>query len=135
MLILYYLVEGNLRLVSGSNRNSGFVLINHNETWKGICFDPSDLNFQTAYVACRQMGYKGMYNYYYDNTQTTLLNGGRYFLSTDKGFDTWISRPNCTGDESKLTECAFNGWDDYVCDYTPLWVICEPYGKIIVLLF
>ena len=127
---LFSIDEGELRLVNAVNKNSGFVLINHNKAWKGICFEEHSSNFQTAYVACKQLGYRGLYNFYYDNALRDTLNGGSYFTSTKKDFDTWITQPNCTGEESYITECAFNGWDDYNCLYNALWVNCEPYGKL-----
>ena len=53
--------EKSLRLVGGSQPNSGRLEVFHNNQWGVICFD----SFRAAegHVACRQLGYSVIFNY------------------------------------------------------------------------
>ena len=110
------------------NEHSGYVLINHEDTWKAICVSEEDSNLQLAYVACISLGYKGVYNYYYDTSLENIVLGGNYFHTHSRQMDSWLTKPQCTGNEKSVTQC--NGTlKDSVCNAIPLWVNCEIHRK------
>ena len=53
-------LEGDVRLVNGSNSFEGLVDFCHNETWTNVCAFNWDV--QEATVVCRQLGFAGNLN-------------------------------------------------------------------------
>lgn len=96
--------EGDLRLVDGANPRIGRLEIFHAGQWGTICddfFDDTD-----AGVACRQLGYDaGVDHQAY----------GWVFPGVDP---IWMDNVSCSGAESSLASCAFNGWGLHNCIHT-----------------
>lgn len=108
--------DHDIRLVAGSTRNQGRVEILHNNVWGTICDDLNEYggSSQTNFiqVACTQLSY---------NT-----TGSFGFVAA--GVDP-ISMDNvqCTGSESTLANCAFNGWQVHNCVHSEdSGITCTP---------
>ena len=93
-------VEGDIRLVSGTDQSIGRVEICHLNVWGSICSDSWSRN--DGIVACHQLGlpYLGI------NTYTFHQQGsGRI----------WLSNVQCSGSETGLTNCTHSGFDIHHC--------------------
>lgn len=86
---------------NGTN-SSGNLEIYHNNVWGAVC----DLGFtsQAADVACRQLGFIGMQDYY-------CCSAFGFHYSTF-----WLHGLNCKGDESRLMNCNYLSIDS-TCNY------------------
>ena len=110
-MLYFLLVSGTLappassiRLVGASSSpSSGNVEILHNGTYKPVCDDDWDLD--DARVACRQLGFA-------DATTETARN--HFNSPAPKGLFA-MDDVRCTGLETRLEECAFDGWDKSNC--------------------
>jgi hypothetical protein len=106
-------VEAGLRLFrhhEGST-DSNVLQIFHNGEWRGVC--ASGFELADAKVACRQLGARGTRDPSY---------GNGYGPSASY----WLAAVHCTGNESSLTACPFDGW-------TPTSTYCSaPYRSTFV---
>ena len=94
--------ETAVRLTDGDNRREGEVQICHNNQWRHVCDDHWEK--ADADVACRQLGYTGASEATKDSTFTNATN-----------LTYWLDDVACTGTESKLSDCAHNGWGTHNC--------------------
>ena len=95
--------EGDLRLVSGLDANSGRVEICHDGEWGTVCNDNWDI--QDVKVVCQQLGYQ----YALAVGDASVFGGG---------FDqVWLDEVNCTGSETRLTDCLHEGWGNENCNH------------------
>ena len=95
--------EGDLRLVDGANPRIGRLEVFHAGQWGTICddfFDDTD-----AGVACRQLGYGAGVDH-----QTY----GWFIPGPDP---IWMDNVQCTGAESSLISCPFNGFGSHNCTH------------------
>ncbi|PIK52969.1 putative deleted in malignant brain tumors 1 protein-like isoform X4 [Apostichopus japonicus] len=92
-----------IRLVNGSDANSGRVEIAINGTWGTVCDDLWDL--EDAAVICRQLGYPGANEAY----------GSSFF---GQGSDPiWLDNVECSGNESRLSDCSHNAFGENNCGH------------------
>lgn len=103
--------DGSVKLVGGSGEHEGNVLIFHNGKWGNICDDEWDK--YEAEVVCRQL------NYHLGAKATHSSHFGR----ARRKF--WMDDLYCTGNESELSSCRFDGWGQSDCeDSEAAGVIC-----------
>jgi hypothetical protein len=104
--------EGALRLVGGGNADEGRLEVLHDGQWGTVCDDGFDVN--DANVACQQLGYSS------GTAQCCAFFG--------TGVDPiWMDNLNCTGSESRLFDCPFNGFGVHNCSHDEdVSVICTP---------
>ena len=95
---------GDVRLASGSTALEGRVEVYHNGQWGTVCDD--GWNNADAAVVCRQVGYGG---------GTAKLRAT--FRPHGSG-PIWMDNVHCSGTESQLTDCPFNGFGIHDCDHT-----------------
>ncbi|PIK45167.1 scavenger receptor cysteine-rich protein type 12 precursor [Apostichopus japonicus] len=96
-------VINSIRLVNGSDANSGRVEIAINGTWGTVCDDLWDL--EDAAVICRQLGYPGANEAY----------GSSFF---GQGSDPiWLDNVECSGNESRLSDCSHNAFGENNCGH------------------
>jgi hypothetical protein len=98
-----YLHYGRVRLVGGSTANEGRVEIYYSDEWGTVCDD--DWDMQDADVVCHQLGYPGASGY---RTSATFGKGSGMV---------WIENVHCSGQETSLVRCGFNGWGSD-CDHS-----------------
>ncbi len=97
------LSDGDLRLVGGDNDLEGRVEVYHNDQWGTVCDDLWGTN--DAKVVCRQLGH----------------TGGRAFNRANFGQGSgkiWMDNVACSGNENRLEDCTFNGWDRHNCSHS-----------------
>lgn len=104
--------EGAIKLVGGSSEHEGNVEIFHSGKWGNICDDEWDKH--EADVICRQL------NYQLGGKATHSGSFGRARRRY------WMDNLYCTGRESEITQCRFDGWGQSDCDDTEAaGVICH----------
>ena len=87
-------MEGGLRSVGGNPASKGRLEVFLNRSWGTVCdhgFDQRD-----AAVACRQLGYPAP-------SAIGDADGGGL------GLDIWMRDPGCSGAETRLIDCPYNG--------------------------
>ncbi|XP_038077347.1 deleted in malignant brain tumors 1 protein-like [Patiria miniata] len=96
-------LDGDVRLSGGSSQN-GRVEVLHGGRWGSICLDGWDFN--DALVVCKQLGFPWLNrdDWNYDGGNLTEL--------------VWLSNVQCKGSETRLDECANDGWTDHQCAET-----------------
>ncbi|XP_078379703.1 scavenger receptor cysteine-rich domain superfamily protein-like isoform X2 [Oculina patagonica] len=108
----------DVRLFSGHQRSSssrGVVEVLIGAVWGTVCPDSWDLI--DSNVVCRQLGYDGAQNA--SDPDSDLL-----IRRTEI---TWMSNVRCLGNESVLTECNHNTWDQSFCQFFDhASVVCTP---------
>ena len=70
----------------------------HNGEWGTICDDSWDI--KDATVVCRQLGYNNAIH----------SHKSAYFGQGSGNTSIWMDNVECTGDESELQKCKFDGW-------------------------
>jgi hypothetical protein len=97
-------VGDEVRLVDGSASSEGRVEIRHNGQWGTVCDDHwTDVD---ATVVCEQLGFLGSVGF--------ATQGGQF----GHGVSTiWMDEVSCTGSESFLSDCPFNGWNNHDCSH------------------
>ena len=99
--------EGDLRLVGGNNNLEGRVEVFHDNEWGTVCDDFWSFDKDNPKVVCRQLGHKGGTAY-----------GGAHFGEGSDSDPIWMDNVRCSGNESKLKDCNFNGWGVSDCDHS-----------------
>nr|XP_058953300.1 deleted in malignant brain tumors 1 protein-like [Pocillopora verrucosa] len=101
----------SVRLVDGDNPFEGRVEVFHNGSWGTVCDD--DWTLKEANVVCRQLGLDGA---------SSAVEGGRFGKGSGK---IWMARVKCFGNERRLSDCYFPGWEIHSCmHYEDAGVIC-----------
>ena len=101
----------SVRLVGGVFSTEGRVEIYYNGTWGTICnagWTDSDGD-----VVCRELGYNSSF--------------GIQSYGAGEG-PIWLSNPDCNGNEDRLVDCQFPGWDNLAtgCDHSrDVGVMCR----------
>ena len=93
----------SLRLVGGKTSNEGRIEISFNNSWGTICHFGWDR--KDATVACKQLGYQ----------YGEAIRGGYYGEGTG---DIALTNVECSGRETRLSDCYFKGWYGNNCDHS-----------------
>lgn len=96
------LVTGDVRLVGGSNSFTGQVQVFYDGQWGVVCDDEWDI--VDGNVVCRQLGFQ----------QAARVGQNSHFSNTTHRF--WMDDVRCSGNESRLADCVFDGWGMNECD-------------------
>ena len=95
------------------NANEGRVEVYHSGQWGTVCDDYWDIN--DANVVCRQLGYRAA---------AQAWSYARFGSGTGQ---IWMDNLRCTGNETNLDECEFQGWGVHNCGhYEDASVTCAP---------
>ncbi|EFA10680.1 lysyl oxidase homolog 3 [Tribolium castaneum] len=106
-------VEGGVKLIGGRDEFEGNVEILHEGQWGAICDDEWDSS--EAHVVCQQLGYPK------DSGKATVSS---YFGPAKRKF--WMDNVFCSGNESEIIDCRFDGWGNNDCTSTEAaGVICH----------
>ncbi|KAI8789972.1 galectin-3-binding protein, partial [Biomphalaria glabrata] len=98
-------LEGDVRLIGGSRRYMGTVVIFHDGKWGAIC--DSQWDKQDATVVCRQLGYSRV-------VKTSIRS--EFGMGTKR---MWLSGVQCHGDELRLSDCLSRGFNSSTRDHCP----------------
>jgi len=100
----------NALMLADGNTTSGRLEICHNGLWGTVCDDSfSDVD---AGVACRQLGYA------FGSTSGNAVPDGIDPI--------WMDNVGCSGSESQLANCSFNGWGFHNCSHwEDVGVVCS----------
>jgi hypothetical protein len=90
-------MTANIRIASGTS--SGLLEVFHDGQWGTVCDD--GFSTTNANVACRELGYSSGY-------MTNATGSGQI----------WMDGVNCTGTETSLLDCPFNGWGINDCSHS-----------------
>jgi lysyl oxidase-like protein 2/3/4 len=104
--------EGAIKLVGGSNEREGNVEIFHNGRWGNICDDEWDK--YEAEIVCNQLNF----------THGGKATHSGTFGKARRKF--WMDNLYCTGKETELSACRFDGWGESDCeDSEAAGVVCN----------
>lgn len=97
--------NGDVRLDSleGSTENVGRVEVYYDGSWGTICDD--QFNLDDAHVICRQLGFVQAVN---------ALHRATYGQGNGP---IWMDGLRCTGRETRVSDCIFNGWGKHDCSH------------------
>ena len=84
----------SLRLVGGNNKQEGMIEILYYEIWGTVC--DYNLDFNTANVACRHLGFPGAVRVTY----------GFHSIMAQ----VWLEDIQCIGNETTLNQCSHQGF-------------------------
>nr|XP_058957417.1 deleted in malignant brain tumors 1 protein-like [Pocillopora verrucosa] len=100
-----------VRLVGGGNQFQGRVEVFHDGSWGTVCDDQWTL--MEANVVCRQLGLDQAFS---------AVQGGVFGEGSGK---IWMDQVKCFGDERRLSDCSFPGWERHNCKHSEdAGVIC-----------
>ncbi|XP_036932074.1 deleted in malignant brain tumors 1 protein isoform X9 [Acanthopagrus latus] len=88
---------------SGSTQCYGRIEIYHNGSWGTVCSDGWDLN--DAQVVCREVNC---------GTASHVYNYTAYGQATGQ---IWLDDVNCSGSESRLSQCSHSGYGTHNCGH------------------
>ena len=101
---MFSLCSVGVRLAgSGSTQCYGRVEIYHNGSWGTVCGDGWDLN--DAQVVCREVNC---------GTASHVYNYAVYGQGTGQ---IWLDDVNCSGSESRLSQCSHSGYGTHNCGH------------------
>ncbi|XP_069126611.1 scavenger receptor cysteine-rich domain superfamily protein-like isoform X2 [Argopecten irradians] len=104
-----------IRLLGGSNESTGVVEVYYGGHWGSVCTSKHGFDNSSATVACRMLNYRS------GKALPSVLG------YTKEPF--WMMNVRCSGTESSLTECPFDGWGMvWNCDYQALVICHDPLG-------
>lgn len=105
----------------GDRRNMGRIEVKVFNKWGHICDDKFGLN--EANVLCREVGFPlgavevKANSYYPANVNMSSINDSPRFI---------MDELRCTGNETSLKECDFNGWGVHDCNSDEIvGVVCK----------
>ena len=81
--------------MNGTSPRSGILQINYNGRWGSVCDSFNFFGANEGGVACRQLGYRGL-----ESKRNSPTNPF-----------TWVTEVFCYGDEGRLIDCDYYGWD------------------------
>ena len=84
----------SLRLVGGNNKQEGMIEILYYEIWGTVC--DYNLDFNTANVVCRHLGFPGAVRVTY----------GFHSIMAQ----VWLEDIQCIGNETTLNQCSHQGF-------------------------
>lgn len=96
---------------SSANTVWGEISVRRNGVWGQVCGSSTDWNDVAANVACRQMGFTG---------------GVAYGTVNETLRPIWITKLNCTGNETSLDQCVKDkdSWGHPVHSCRPAYALC-----------
>ncbi|XP_030839945.1 deleted in malignant brain tumors 1 protein-like isoform X2 [Strongylocentrotus purpuratus] len=98
-------IQVEIRLVDGDSSDEGRVEISfHEGQWGTVCDDGWDDS--DARVVCRQLGYSGNVG--------VARSGAAYGRGSEP---IYLDDIDCSGNESRLTDCSNRGWGNHNCDH------------------
>ena len=125
-VLIFYYFAAVIRLVNGTTGYEGRVEVYHNGVWGTVCNNGWDLN--DTKVVCRQLGFG-----------PPMDAKSEEFYGQGSG-PIWLGDVSCTGKETMLRECSYNGWGINNCHHTEdVGIKCAPsngmYLKLIVVTY
>ncbi|XP_038073143.1 deleted in malignant brain tumors 1 protein-like [Patiria miniata] len=104
-----------VRLVGGPSNTSGLVEVFFNGYWVAVC-QGTDTGELYDHVVCSQLGY--------DGPSVSTFRG--LFTDGHGALDKYgMGDPQCAGNETKLVDCAFEGWGVSSCPHRSVGVVCQ----------
>jgi hypothetical protein len=126
------IANGTIRLVGGPSPSAGRLEIFHDNAWGTVCdgSNRNDPTHQAASVVCRELGFNAEHAY---ACYAPANDEGESYLAPCFGpgeGTIWLSGVNCRGNETALTECEADDWDDNDCNhfYDDLSIVCGAPG-------
>ena len=108
-----YFLDGSVRLVDGSSSSEGRVEVYYQGAWGTVCDDLFDI--PDATVICRQLGFP---------SAVRAVSAAAEFSVGDGPI--FLDNLECTGDESKLSDCTHTGWTVNNCRHSEdAGVVCS----------
>jgi hypothetical protein len=88
-------------------------------SWGTVCDDSWDID--DGNVVCRELGY---------GRSMAVYQSARYGQGSGR---IWMDDVRCTGSETRLSNCAFNGWGNHDCSHSEdASVVCSLEGELFV---
>lgn len=115
-----FCTDFDIRFVKTTNSSAntvwGEISVRRNGVWGQVCGSSTDWNDVAANVACRQMGFTG---------------GVAYGTVNETLRPIWITKLNCTGNETSLDQCVKDkdSWGHPVHSCRPAYALCYRHSK------